>query len=409
MSRWSDAIDALLGVSTYTPQKGYGLELDDPVVERIRESQGGNLAAQPTTQIRWYLADLDSAQHLADAGDLSSAARLCRAMRRDGTIAGLMGSLTSGLVRLPKKFSGNPEICSALKARNGTRSVFDDMFPPSELAQLAADGRKLGVGVAELLPVQGRSFPVMVRLEPEYLRYRWAEGRWYYNSIAGPLPITPGDGRWILHTPGGRLAPWLGGLWPALGRAFINKEHALLHRANYSAKLANAARVATSPLGSTEAQKQSWFQAVMAWGVNTVFGMTPGYDVKLLESNGRGYEVFQADIDTSDREEMIAIAGQTVTADGGSGFINGDLFKNIRSDIIQDVAEALAYTINTQGIPPYVISGWGVAALETGALCEWDATPPKDRQAEAQSLVTTANAIDQLGKSLAPYRRTIEM
>jgi hypothetical protein len=186
-------------------------------------------------------------------------------------------------VRLPKKFVGRDDIVQALQAGNDSvRSVFDEMFPPQELARVAADGVELGVFVAELLPVEGRDFPVMVRLDPQYLNYRWAENRWYYRSVAGQLPITPGDGRWILGTPGGRISPWQSGIWQAVGGAFIDKHHARLHAANWESKLANPARVAVSPQGSTEGQKQAWFQAVMAWGINTVFGMTPGYDVKLI-------------------------------------------------------------------------------------------------------------------------------
>lgn len=404
-------MSALLGVSAYQPPgRGYGLDLRDPLVEQIREAVGGNLALQPTTVTRWYLADLERAQQDADAGDLSRAAQLSASMRRDGTISGLLGTLTSGLVSLPKKFYGGHEASiAALKARNGSRSVFDDMFPPSELALLAADGCQLGVAVAELVPVPGRDFPIMIRLEPEFLRYRWVENRWYYTSIAGLLPITPGDGRWILHTPGGRVRPWMSAMWPSLGRSYINKEHAFLHRSNYSSKLANPARAAVSPSGATDPLKQGFLARVIRWGTNTVFDLPPGWDVKIIETKGTGFEVFQQEIDTCDREIAVRIAGQVVTVDGGAGFQNSDIHRTIRADIIKATADGLAYTINTQGIPAYVASHWGAAAIPRGACVDWDISRPKDLEAEARSLATVAQAITQLAEALAPYGRRLDI
>lgn len=406
---WRDLVSALIGTSAYAPSKGHGPALDASAVEHIRESLGGNLALQPSTQIRWYLADLETAQFEADAGNLRMPAQIYRAMRRDGVLSGLLGTLTSGLVRLPKKFYGSPDSVNALKERNGSRSTFDDMVPASEIAMLASDGRVLGVGVAELVPVPGREFPVMIRLEPEFLRYRWTENRWYYTSVAGMLPITPGDGRWVLHTPGGRIAPWLSGLWPSLARSFINKEHALLHRSNYSAKLANPARAAVAPLGANEQQRSGLISKLIRWGTNTVFELPIGWDVKLIESNGRGLEVFQQEIDTCDREIAIAIAGQVVTVDGGAGFSNSDIHRAIRADIVKDVADQLAYTLNTQVLPPYIGQRWGEAAIATGACVEWDISRPKDLQAEASSLVTAATAIDQLRDVLAKDGKVLDV
>jgi hypothetical protein len=122
---------ALMGISAYAPppSNSNGPSLEDEQVIRIRESQGGNLQSPPTTKLRWYLADLERAQAAADTGNLTTAAQLYRAMRRDGTLAGLLGTRTSGLVRLPKRFYGNADMAAVLRARNGTRSVFDDMFP----------------------------------------------------------------------------------------------------------------------------------------------------------------------------------------------------------------------------------------------------------------------------------------
>lgn len=401
------ALSALLGIAAFQQGKPNGTPI--ATADEIRESFGGNISPLPTTRTRFFLADLESATRIADSGNLSSAAQLYRAMRRDGVISGLLSSCTDGLVRLPKRFYGSPEQIARLEPRNGSASVFDEMFPPSELALLAADGRVMGVGVAELLPVEGRDYPVMQRLDPEWLQYRWVENRWYYNSIAGPLPITPGDGRWVLHIPGGRNAPWQSGLWQALGRAWINKEHALLHRSNFSAKLANPARVAFTAAGASEPERRGFLSRLIAWGVNTVFELPPGWDVKLIESNGRGFEVFQAEIESSDNEFMIALAGQVVTTTGGTGFANADIHRSIRSDIIKSIADSLAYTINTQCIPPWAIQHFGAQSLDERAIVEWDVEPAKDRTAEATTLVTVANAIGLLREQLSAYGRDVDI
>lgn len=404
-----DRVAALLGISAYAAQMPAAAISDESLIESVREHAGGNLQRLPTTQTRWYLRDLERAQSLADSGDLSVAAQLCAAFRTDGTIGGLLGTRTSGLVSLPKRYRGKAGIVEALTAETSTRSVFDEMFPPSELALLDADGVNLGVGVAELVPVRGRDYPVMVRLEPEFLRYRWNDGRWYFNSIAGALPITPGDGRWILHVPGGRQTPWRHGNWRALGRSFINKEHALLHRSNYSGKLANPARLAFAPAGATEQQRIGFLARLIAWGVNSVFELPPGWDAKLLESNGRGWEVFTKEIETSDLEAMISLAGQIVTVTGGTGFANADIHKTIRADIIKTDGDGLSYTLNTQGIPQFVIRGWGEDALAETARVEWDTKPPKDQAQEANALTSAANAIERLAAVLSQHERGINV
>lgn len=408
-----DATAALLGRSTYqaAPPNPGTLELDSSFVARMRRAYGGQLVPPARTRPRWFLADLESAEYAADAGNLDPAAALMQAARKDGVLSGVLSTRTAGLVRLPKRFVGDADVCRELDVGGRTtRCVFDEMFPPQELALLAADGELLGVGVAELLPVEGRAHPVMVRLDPRFLSYVWAENRWYYNAVQGRLPITPGDGNWILHIPGGRVSPWNHGLWRAVGRAYIRKEHAALHKDNWEAKLANPARVAVAPQGSTEAQKDSWFKQVMAWGVNSVFGAPVGYDVKLLESNGRGWESFNKTIADQNAEMIIAVAGQTVTTDGGAGFQNSDIHRTIRADLIKATADSLAHTINTQGLPAYVALTRGVEAIDSvPVVMSWDVTPPKDRNSEATSYVTLGNAIQQLGDALRRHNTELDV
>jgi hypothetical protein len=399
--RVTEAARALLGVSPYARAPQYGQDIDAPLVERLRTYLGGQLQPLPNTRTRLYLADLESATLLADRGDLSLCSQICSAMRRDGMLNGLLATRTAGLVALPKRWRGRADIVGALKAENGTRSLFDEMFPPSELALLAADGIAPGIGVAEMCVVEGRPHPVMVRLDPEFLRFNWQEQRWYYLSVAGPIAIDPGDGRWILHTPGGRLTPWRYSVWSALARAFITKEHAMLSRANYAAKLANPARVAKTPQGAAEEHRFGFIGNLIAWGLNTVIELPAGWEVDLLESNGRGWEVFGKEIETSDLEIMIALAGQVVTVTGGTGFANADIHQTIRSDLIKQTGDALAQTINSQGIPPWEFKLFGAGAFAETARFSWDTDPPADRKDEAAALQSLAQAIPAITQAYA--------
>lgn len=403
-------VAALLGISAYVGNASRGPQLDDADVIRAREILGGQLQPIPFSQTRWYLDDLEAAEINADMGHLAGAARLMRSARKDGILAGVLSTRTAGLVRLPKKFSGLPNAVAALdRAPGSARSVFDEMCPPSELAAMAADGMLLGVAVGELVPVPGRDYPVLVRLDPEFLVFRWDQGIWYFRSIAGLIPITPGDGRWVLHTPGGRIAPWQSGLWRCVGRAYITKDHAREHRDNWEAKLANPARVAVAPSGASEARRQSWFRQVMAWGVNTVFALDPGYDVRLLESNGRGSDSFRQTISEQNEEFIIAVAGQVVTTTGGTGFANADIHKSIRADLIKATADDLAFTVNTQILPQWVVEAFGEEALDDSVAVEWDVTPPKDLAQEANAQLSAANAIVRLTEAFAAHGRDIDV
>lgn len=410
LGRLGDGFDALLGVSEFegAPPIGYRL-IDDPSVARVRRQYGGQLGPAPATQTRWYLADVESARYAADAGDLSHAARLVGAYRADGTIAGLLSTRTSGLVRLPKVFTGETEIAGALEGRDGARSVFDALCPPGELAALAEDGLSLGVGVGELVAVPGRDYPMLVRQPPEHLRYRWTDNRWFYNTIAGVIPIEPGRGRWVLHVDGPRVAPWRSGLWEPIARKWVPKVHAELNQANWEAKLANPARAAKSPNGATESHRAGMLEALIAWGVNTVFELPPGWDVSIIESNGRGYESFGQSIDRANQEFMIAIAGQIVTVTGGSGFANADIHKTIRQDLIESSAGALAWTINSQILPSFVAERWGEDVARKGSYAVgWDTTPPADLQATGQAIATFGDAITKANVALERYDLEID-
>lgn len=343
----------------------------------------------PHTVTRWLQADVEAAQRKADMGDLRFAARLWRSLTRDGMIIGLLGTLTGGLVRLPKVWKGDADAIAYMQGVEGERSRFERHFPAGELAKFGGDLRGMGVALAELLDTDFG--PVFCRLDPEYLRYRWYEDRWYYQTIHGEELVTPGDGRWILATSA-RLEPWTNGLVWCLGRAYVSKEHSFFYRENWNAKLAHAARAAVSPAGATEGQRKGFLDRVIAWGVNTSFELPPGWDVRVIEANGRGYESFKETAQDANQEIMIAIAGQVVTVTGGTGFANADIHATIRSDIIDALGQSLGEVLDEQAMP-YVLAG---RVANTNCSVRWDTRKPTNRKEEADALTAAAAAIGAL-------------
>lgn len=352
------------------------------------------------SQTRWLLEDLENAVIAADVGNLRWAGRLSNSLSRDGTIHGALSTRTLGLVQLPIRFRGDPEMLDAVA------KDFRIVVPSSELALIDSDALKLGVGLGEFVQLPPAP-PVLRRVDPEWLWYRWAEDRWYYQSVHGMIPINPGDGRWVMHFSGGVTSPWKHGLWMALGRAYIAKEHAYFYRENYNSKLANAARVAEAPQGATDQQMQNWWEQVAAWGVNSVFAARPGYTAKLLESNGVGYQTFKETISDCNEEIIITVAGQIVTTSGGTGFTNASIFEAIRSDLIQGDADALASTLNGQVLPTWADWKFGGNAGELEA--SWDVTPPKDQNQQAQAMIGAANAVKAMTEVLGPIQREVDV
>jgi Protein of unknown function (DUF935) len=375
-----------------------GVVLPPPQLARGNRKDSRPNPMPPVFSItRWQLSDLERALQLADTGDLSLAAQLWKACRRDGFIAGLLSTRCDALVQLPRRFSGE---------NSGLALTASDKFftfcPSHELSMMVSDGIGLGVAVAERVLERGADVGVLRRLDPQFLVYRWNEHRWYYRTLSGFEPIVPGDGRWVLHVPGGAVTPWQNSAWFALGRAYISKEHAFYLRENYSTKLANAARVAYSPQAATEDQRRGFFSRLANWGANPVFDLPPGWEVKLLESNGRGYEVFQDTIETANKEAMVTITGNTVTTDGGAGFQNSAIHATIRSDIIQSDGDGVAQTVNEQVLPHWAneTNGfWGV--LKCPSL-KWDTTPTKDQASEANTIGALGNSVKAANEALAP-------
>jgi phage gp29-like protein len=82
-----------------------------------------------------------------------------------------------------------------------------------------------------------------------------------------------------------------------------------------------------------------------------------------------------------------------------------DVQKAIRRDLIKADADALAYTLNTQGLPQYIVDHYGIEALDRPTIVGWDTDEPKDKASQAALLSAAGAGIKVLTEALVAYKR----
>lgn len=354
------------------------------------------VAPLPIDRTRWLRADIEAAEHQANSGQLQRAAQIAQWVKEDLFVGGLMSTRCS-VPRLPREWRGDEEARRWLQGEGTIPGCFDRIFPPGELEEQAIDHLDLGVAVSMFVHPDGARYPVLVDLDNQYLRYLPGEDRWQYQGWGKVYDVCPGDGVWVLHS-NGLVDPWRRGLWSSLGYDQVSEDGAGLARDGFVWKFGNPFVIAKAPTGAAEEQKVRFWTGVIDW-VMGFAGVTPGYDVELIEAKGEGSKVFSDAEARVERRAMIAIAGQLVTTTGGVGFANAEIFQTIASHLVARTAQDLCTTLNEQAIPH--VLRWAVEAgllspRDRELLLAYDTTPPQARKAEAEAITAVAASVKAL-------------
>jgi hypothetical protein len=356
-----------------------------------RRRRGERISPIGVKQTRWLRKDIEDAEDEANAGNVRHLAQIGAWVRGDLTVGGLLSTRCS-VPRLPRIWRGNEQGRQWLEGEGKTPGLFDTIFPPTELEELAIDHLVDGFGHAVFVRPPRSKWPMLVRLDPQWSSYRVAENRWVYQGYNKLYSIEPGGGTWVTHS-NGHIDPWGRGIWADLGRDQCSEDAAGMHRDAFIMKYGNPFVIATSPQGQAEHQKIPFWRSVMQWTMGFA-GVTPGHKVDLLQPRAEGREVFVDAESKVERRAMMRICGQIVTSLGGPGFANAEIFAQIVSHLVARTAQDLARTLNEQGIPQIIQLGCEEGWIEDDSplLLGYDTTPPQARKAEAEAIESAMKA-----------------
>lgn len=350
----------------------------------------------PLDRVRWLRADVESAKHAANLGDMTRAAQLAQWVKEDLVCGGLMLTRCS-VPRLPRQWSGSEEARAWLQGEGDKPGVFDRVMPPSELEEKAVDHLDLGIGVSCFVQPEGSPLPRLVRLDNQNLRYIPGLNRWQYYGYNRLYNVTPGDGVWVFHAQSA-TDPWRGGLWPGLSNDLVSSVTSTLSRDAFVQRFGLPTILAEAPLGASDDQKGAFWESFVH-GIIAVIGMTPGYKASILQAKAEGADVFKDSEARQERRAAIAICGTEGILSGGQGFANSALFVQVKGHLVQRTGQDLCATLNEQAIPQllyYASRSGKISRKEHELVLAYDTTPPEARKLEAEALSAAAKAVKDL-------------
>lgn len=387
------SLDRFLNVFRRQPQLIAAGDLS--TVKADLEALPGDPLPRPFSKLVWYASDCDDARLQADLGIYFLFGQLMSSVRDDLVLSGVLQTLCDGVAHLPMKLVGDAQIRSDLQLGviTGAQtsepiSLYDAMVPPSTRSTMIADRFLCGLSVG-LFCNTGHSWPELLRLDPTWLRFDRAANSWVYLLDRKPVAVTPGLNGWVLDTAA-RTAPHAHGAGFAIGKAYVRKEYALAMRDGYISRLANSAVIATSPKGASENARRQNLQGLSAWGSKTIVDVGE-FDVRLLESNGVGFQAFQNVIDSVDTSYQICVLGQTASVSGGNAFSDNQLHESVKHERILSCANSWAALNNFQVFPQIALAMYGDSGRKIAMSL--DTAPPRDRKLEAEAWNSAYTAV----------------
>ena len=364
----------------------------------------GALPATPTEQEPLTTTTVAALRAMLDEHDRGVFLRsglLADLLRRDADVYGALQQRLTALGAHPVCFDAADETAAAIAARDALALDWPRLCPPGAQADLALDECMMGWALGQ----------VVWRFDPDSKRLRqtvepWPAHavehdrtlrQWYVQTAYGRLPITPGDGQWVLVAPRSARAPWLWGAIRAVAEWYLSNSFAASDGRRRSETTGQGIWKVKVPTGARESSEGKGFLRAFrnlgrAAAIPAPQGATKesSYDFELVEAKADAYQIFEWLKRTGGGAIRLAILGQDLTSQNQTVGSKGT--SETGADVTRAVVEAQARGLSdafTQQVakPRAAYLGEPVTRVRV------DAEPEADRKASAEASKAEAEAV----------------
>ena len=392
---------------------------NDPAFQPPAKPDPANLRAQVglihrevpiiTTNTSWSPQCVRDAIGSMVIGLFQDVSQLSDTVMADSRVSATLASRTGGLLgrpvthTIPKGYEDDED---AKQAHRVWTRHWDRILPESVASEFLRWAIMQAFGLAQNeWDTSGKFFIPQPRVwHPLYTYYHWLYRCYVAITQDGQVPVTPGDGHWVLHAPHGGYRGWMRGSVWSIAPWWLSRQYALRDWSRYSERHGMPMILALTPAAADPGQISAFRSAMSGIGQDTVVQLPQGvepqysYQLKLLEATDQGWQGFHQLIEQCNTEITLAIMGQNLTTEVKEGsFAAARVHADVRQTLLEADARALERTVREQIAKPFAMMNWG--RPEIAPVTRWNLDPYEDSHTMAQTFQAFATAYAALRKS----------
>lgn len=353
---------------------------------------------------RWDIEDAYDALDAHEAGQFESATKLFQAMRREPRISACLRVRVLAAVGLPFELLPPKEASNLRRASQLAKFAakwWETSVPETVIRRLCRDKIVLGVALAQILwtVVDGLWVPTLEYWSPEHLWWRADNRSWEVMTQGGLVPIELNTGKWFLWVDDGEKG-WMDASIQALTLPFLARTLTFRDWNRYGEKHGLPILGIKEPAEADPDNAEKFFKKLAKVGRDGVARLPQGidgegYDLKYIEASDQAWKTFEAFQSVAATDTAIELLGQNLTTEVSSGSLAAaKVQEKVRQDLLEADADSMLAAFWIQVSKPWALFNFGTPELAPKPT--WDAEPPEDKQAAAQTLLVSAQAIEVL-------------
>lgn len=359
-------------------------------------------------QTGWAISDVRLAIQALVIGNFDTPSQLQDAIAGDSRVQSAMRSRSGGLLgrpirfKLPEKYKDDDQAKKCLRC---WERHWPQMHAEPALLDLLETSHGLGFSYAQILWDTNSKIwkPYLQSFNTRFSYYHWQFRAHIAVTFDGQLPITPGDGHWVLHAPYGQYRGWMRGALRALAQWWLARNYALRDWARYCERHGFPMLLADTPFGADPTDIAAYQTQLSSIGQESVL-QVPGsvdvtkygkYDLRYLEPADENWKSFKELIEQCNDEITLALMGQNLTSQVKEGSLAAArVHADVRQAILEADARALAKTLYVQVARPFAALNFGNPDL--APRIDWDVRADEDLEAKSKSFQAFAAGINYL-------------